>query len=254
MSRVLWSGIRTHVLLLTRSGFDLLGVTVWPILFATTAYYLFGAEANPERLFAASLGATVMAIWSSVTTGASGALEFQHWLGTLELLVAAPVPFIAVLAPITVATATIGVYALVATLVWGWAVFDVPVAMEQPLLFVVALPVSIVAIGALGMIMASVMILTRAGVFLGNSLEYPGWLATGLLVPLAVLPGWVTPISWVLAPRWGIDALRDASFGGNPLPELGMCLVLSLAYAAVAVVCLRNFERLARERATLALA
>lgn len=208
-----------HFLMLTRSGFDLIGVTVWPVLFASIAYYLFGADTDTETLFAASLGATVMAIWSSVTTGASGALEFQRWLGTLELLVAAPMPFAAVLAPITIATAAIGMYALVSTLVWGWLVFDVPITIEQPLLFIASLPISIVAIGALGMILASIMILTRAGVFLGNSLEYPGWLATGLLVPLSVLPGWVTPISWVLAPRWGIDALRDSAFGGNPLPE-----------------------------------
>lgn len=243
-----------HVLMLTRSGFDLIGVTLWPILFATVAYYLYGADTDAQQLFAASLGATVMAIWSSVTTGASGALEFQRWLGTLELLVAAPLPFLAILAPITIATAAIGIYALVATLVWGWLVFDIPIELEQPILFAASLPVAIVAIGAMGMILASIMVLTRAGVFLGNSLEYPGWLATGLLVPLAVLPGWVTPISWLLAPRWGIDALRDSAFGGNPWPELGMCVALSVVYIAVAAVCLRNFERLARERATLALA
>ena len=46
-------------------------------------------------------------------------------------------------------------------------------------------------------------------------LEYPVWLVTGLLVPLAVLPGWVTPVSWVLAPTWGMRALRASAFGGD---------------------------------------
>jgi ABC-2 type transport system permease protein len=251
---VLVSGLRVHFLQLSRSLFDLLTVTVWPLLYATIAYYMFGADNDPEVLFTASLAATVMAIWSSVTTGASSALEFQRWLGTLELLVAAPVPFIAILAPITIATAAIGVYALAATLLWGRLLFGIPIHVEEPLLFAVSLPAAIVAIGMLGLILASTLVLYRAAIFLGNAFEYPGWLVTGLLVPVAILPAWVTPVSWVLAPTWAMRALRESTLGGSPLPDIGMCLALSVAYAGIAVVCLRGFERLARKQGTLALA
>ncbi len=87
-----------------------------------------------------------------------------------------------------------------------------------------------------------------------NLLEYPVWLATGLLVPLTLLPAWVGPISWVLAPTWGIEAIRDAAIGGSSAwPEIGMCAALGVVYLALGTVLLRNFERLARQRATLAL-
>jgi ABC-2 type transport system permease protein len=254
MTRVLWSGLRVHFIQLSRSGFDLLGVTVWPLVFATIAYYMFGAEGDSDVLLTASLGATVMAIWSSVTTGASGALELQRWLGTLELLVAAPVPLISVIAPITIATAAIGIYALAATLVWGRLLFGIPLDVEHPLLFALSLPSAILAIGMLGLILASTLVLYRAALFLGNSFEYPGWLATGLLVPLSVLPGWVTPISWVLAPTWGMEAIRTSAVGGSPLPNIAMCLVLSGVYAAIAFFCLRGVEQLSRKRASLAIA
>ena len=79
------------------------------------------------------------------------------------------------------------------------------------------------------------------------------WLVTGLLIPLSVLPGWVAPISWLLAPTWGMRAIRESTIGGSPLSAIGMCLALSACYGAIAVACLRAFERLARERATLAL-
>ena len=76
----------------------------------------------------------------------------------------------------------------------------------------------------------------------------------GLLVSLSLLPGWVAPLSWVLAPTWGINALREAAIAGNPWPEIGMCLLLSAVYLVIGHYALRHFERLARERATLAIA
>jgi ABC-2 type transport system permease protein len=200
--RLLLSGLRVHFLQLSRSAADLVSITVWPIIYATIAYYMFGAESDPDVLLTASLGATVMAIWSSVAFSAGGAIELQRQLGTLELLVAAPVPFGAVLAPITIATSAIGIYALAATLLWGRLLFGIPLHFDNPVLFALSLPVAIVAIGMLGLILAATLILYRAALFLGASLEYPVWLVTGLLVPLSVLPGWVAPISWLLAPTW----------------------------------------------------
>jgi ABC-2 type transport system permease protein len=251
--RLLVSGLRVHFLQLSRSAAELVSITVWPIVYATIAYYMFGAESDPSVLLTASLGATVMAIWSSVAFSAGGAIELQRRLGTLELLVAAPVPFGSVLAPITIATSAIGVYALGATLCWGRLLFGIPLHFEHPLLFAVSLPVAILAIGMLGLILAATLILYRAALFLGASFEYPVWLVTGLLIPLSVLPGWVEPISWLLAPTWGMRAMRESAVGGSPLNAIAMCLVLSACYATIAVVCLRAFERLARERATLAL-
>jgi ABC-2 type transport system permease protein len=251
--RLLLSGLRVHFLQLSRSAAEVISITFWPIIYATIAYYMFGAESDPDVLLTASLGATVMAIWSSVASSAGGAIELQRRLGTLELLVAAPIPFGAVLAPITIATSAIGIYALGATLLWGRVLFGIPLHFEHPALFALSLPVAIVAIGMLGLILASTLIFYRAALFLGASFEYPVWLVTGLLVPLSVLPGWVAPISWLLAPTWGMRAIRESTVGGSPLSALAMCLALSACYAAIAAVCLRAFERLARERATLAL-
>jgi ABC-2 type transport system permease protein len=76
---------------------------------------------------------------------------------------------------------------------------------------------------------------------------------TGLLVPVSLLPGWAEPISWVIAPTWGVKALRESALGGDPLAAIGMCLVLSVAYLGIGIVTMANFERLARQRATLAL-
>jgi ABC-2 type transport system permease protein len=85
-------------------------------------------------------------------------------------------------------------------------------------------------------------------------LEYPVWLVAGFLVPLALLPGWVRPISWALAPTWGMNAIREAALGGTPFPDLGLCLALGVAYTLIGVLVTERVLRAARRRAALALA
>jgi hypothetical protein len=247
------TGIRLHMKQASRNPFDLSGVIVWPILYASIAYYLLDAKNDPKLLLSASLGASVMLMWSMVVIASSGALEQQRWQGTLELVVAAPTPLTAVIGPVCVAGALVGCYAIGATLTWGALLFDVPVSIEQPVAFALAIPTAALSIGLLGLIMAATFVLYRAAFHLGIATQYPVWIVTGLLVPLSFLPSFVRPISWVLAPTWGFRALQEAALGGTPWPDMGMCLVLSAVYLAFGTTCLIAFERVARSRGTLRL-
>ncbi len=253
MIRAFLSGMRVHLVQFARNPFDVTGGLLWPILYASIAYYLLDAKDDPSLLLSASLGAAVMLMWSLVVIGSAGALEQQRWLGTLELLVAAPVPFAVVIAPISVASGAVGVYALLATLVWGTLLFDVPLSIEQPLAFAVAVPACVLAIGMLGLVMAATFELYRAAFHLGIAMQYPVWIATGLLVPLSVLPDFVGKVSWFLAPSWGFRALRESALGLTPWDDIAMCGVVSAAYFAIGTVCLRAFVGVARARATLKL-
>jgi ABC-2 type transport system permease protein len=74
------------------------------------------------------------------------------------------------------------------------------------------------------------------------------------LIPVALLPGWVEPISWVLAPTWGMRALSDTAFAsGSPFVDIGMCLLLSVVYTVLGALLLGRFLESARRRATLSL-
>lgn len=252
--RLIYAGWRFHVKSLTMSNFFLLLSIISPIIFASMAYFMFRAGARPGSLLYVSLGAAMMGIWSSTLFGSGGAIQWQRWQGTLEYSIAAPPPFILIIAPLTLATATVGLYSLVATLTWGWVFFDVPFRVEHPLQFVVALPAMVTGLGLLGLVLASTFILYRNANALSNLLEFPIWLITGLLTGIAILPGWIHPLSWVLAPTWGVRALREAALGGNAWPDIAMCLLLGAVYLVIGHFCLRYFEKLARERATLAIA
>ena len=156
IARVIGLGLVIHVKHLSRNAFDVMATTIWPLVYATLAYFMYRAGAGPDILLLASLGATVMGIWSiDEHVGAADAIQRQRWAGVLELLVAAPTPFWAVLLPITIATSTIGIYALFSTLLWGRLLFGIPLEFEHPLLFVLSIPPTIVSIGLLGFVMAS---------------------------------------------------------------------------------------------------
>lgn len=247
--RVLGVGWLLHVKLATTSAFNGILSVLYPLFFATVAFFMFDESA----LLYASLGAAVMGIWGATSTAAGAAMQHERRQGTLELLVSAPVPFALVLLPITVALATMGVYSMVATLLWGRLLFGIELTIEQPLAFAVAIPATIVTIGALGFLFAVSFVRYRRAWALGNLFEYPVWLICGFLVPIALLPDWVRPISWALAPTWGMNAIRDAALGGNPWPDLAAAGALGAAYVLLGLLVLERMLDAARARAVLAL-
>jgi ABC-2 type transport system permease protein len=252
--RILLRGLVFHLKSLSQSSFFILVTLIEPVIFASIAFYMFRAGGRAPTLLYAALGAGLMGIWSSTLFGSGGAIQWQRWQGTLELIVVVPPTLLQVLLPLTFATSAIGLYSIGATLLWGVLFFGMPLQLAHPLMFVVALVVTVLGLGLLGLVLASTFVLYRHANALSNLLEYPVWLTTGVLVPLSLLPGWTHVIGWVLAPTWGIRALRAAALGGDPWFGIAMSVVLGSAYLVVGGLCLRLFERLARDRGTLALA
>ena len=239
--------------MIMRSPFDGVGSVIYPLFFATTAFFVFRAGDSPRTLIYASFGAAVMGMWSSVSTSAGSAMQRERWWGTLELLVSAPRHFSLVLLPATLGLATVGIYNLAATLLWGRFLFGVHLTIQHPLLFVLAIVGTVLSFAGLGFLFAVSFVRFRAAWVLGNFFEYPVWLICGFLVPLALLPDWVHPISWALAPTWGMSAIRESALGGSPLPDLGACLALGLAYVTTGVLVTDRVLRAARVSGTLSL-
>ena len=120
--------------MILRSPFDGFGNVLYPLFFATAAFFVFQAGQSPRTLVYASLGAAVMGMWSSVSTSAGSAMQRERWWGTLELLVAAPRHFSLVMLPATLGVATVGIYNLAATLLWGRFAFGIPLTPGAPAL------------------------------------------------------------------------------------------------------------------------
>lgn len=251
--RLLALGWLFHFKMMSRSAFDGFLAVLWPLFFATIAFFMYGETGDSDALVYASLGAAVMGVWTATSVPSSSSLQRMRWQGTLELQVAAPAHFSFVLLPMTIATATIGVYCMGATLLWGRLLFGIHLPIEHPLLFALSIPATIVSIGMLGFLMAVAFVRYRTAWAIGNMVEYPVWLVCGFLVPLSLFPDWVRPISWALAPTWGMNAVRESATGGSPLGDIAVCVALGTGYTLLGVLILNSVLRAARTKAALAL-
>ncbi|GAB2593551.1 hypothetical protein Aab01nite_36000 [Paractinoplanes abujensis] len=252
--RLLVVGTLLHAKQISRSPFEVAIALVVPVVQATLAVYLFRAGGEGHRLLEAAVGAGVMGVWSSVLFGSGGAIQNQRWQGTLEMIMLAPRRPVLVILPITIATGLTGIYALLATLAWGRLLYGIKLDFAHPAAFVVAAVVCVVALGMFGLLLAATFVLMRNANALANTLEYPVWLVSGMLVPITVLPSWTGPIAAILPTTWGARALREATSGGPVWPSVGICLGISLLCLALGGLALTHVERRARVAATLALA
>jgi ABC-2 type transport system permease protein len=251
--RLIFTGWLFQFKQLSRSSFDSFLAILWPLFFATVAFFMFRRGGDPDALIYAGLGAAVMGIWTATSMAAGTSLQRERWHGTLELLVAAPSHFALVLLPVGLATSTIGVYCMAGTLLWGRIVFGIDLPVEQPLLMALAVPATLLSIGALGFLIGVAFARYRYAWALGSLTEYPMWLICGFLIPLTLLPDWVRPISWLLAPTWGMSAIRESSTGGSPVPDIAMCFVLGTAYVVIGVALTDRVLHAARSKASLSL-
>jgi ABC-2 type transport system permease protein len=251
--RLIRSGFVMNLKMLGTSGFFLLTSVIQPVIFATVAYYMFKSGGRSGTLLYASLGAGMMGVWSTTLFGSGGMIQWQRWQGTLELGVGAPPTLALLYLPFSLANAFTGMYALAATVLWGRIVFGVPLRFAHPWLFLLSLPAVVVALGMMGLVLASTFVLYRYANALANLLEYPVWIACGLVFSTSLLPSWTHPISWILPPYWGILALRHAALGGAVWAPLGMVVALAAVSLAISFATFGWFEHLARARATLSL-
>jgi ABC-2 type transport system permease protein len=252
--RLIARGWLIHSKHMSSTGFFIVFAAVNPVIYATIAFYVFRAGEHPSSLQYAAVGAGMLSLWHTTLVGSGQALTLLRTAGMLELLVVAPTPFVFVLAPMTLATASVGLYALASTMAWGSLLFGMPLHVESPLLLVAAVVSAVFSLGMLGMVLGSVFIRYRYANALTNVLVTPVWLLSGMLVPVALLPRWLQPVSWILPSRWGAQAIRDSVVGGQPVSAIVACLVLGVAYLGLGLLTLRTFEQLARRRASLALA
>jgi ABC-2 type transport system permease protein len=252
IARLLFFGTWLQLKIRSRSAFDGLLAIIYPLFFATTVFLMF-REGRPGALVGAAVGASAMGVWSAVSTTASTALQSERRQGTLELLVASPTAFPLIVVPITVSMAITGLWSLVATLLWGRWVFGIDVHIDDPVGFAGAAVATALSIALVGYLLAVSAVRYRSAWALGTALEFPVWLICGFLIPIAELPGWVRPVSWLLPPTWGVSAIKAAALGRSPWGDIVVCLLAGFAYATLATLLSVRLLRSARAAATLSL-
>jgi ABC-2 type transport system permease protein len=88
-----------------------------------------------------------------------------------------------------------------------------------------------------------------------NAMEFPVYVLCGFLFPIALLPGWTSPISYLLPPYWAAIALHGTSTTAMPFNQLlfawGMTMLFSFIDLFIASRLFKLMLYKARAEATL---
>lgn len=156
----------------------------------------------------AVLAPVLIALWAMALMVSGELIEDERYGGTLELAIAAPSRFSAVLAGRILAVTTISLVSLLETLAVAW-LFGVSVTIHHPGLFTATLLLTVLATAGTAVIMSSIFVLARSARTFQNSLSYPFYVLGGVIVPVSMLPDWLQPVTRAVYLSWSSDLLRD---------------------------------------------
>jgi ABC-2 type transport system permease protein len=180
----------------------------------------------------------------------------DRWSQTLELHVAAPTSFPAVIFGRILTVTLVGQLSFVEVWLVGKYLLRTPIAIQHPGVLTATLLATAFAMAATALFMACLFVLVRNAFTMTNSISYPFYVLGGILVPVALLPGFVQPVSRLVFLSWSADLLR-ASLSAAPVADVGfrlaMIVLLGAAGFAVAADLMRRVVQRVRNTGELGL-
>ncbi len=235
-------------------GFILFTVLFQPIIIALLGLWMLKDKGADAAMFVV-VGSGLTGLWSSLLFISGNSINFERWTGTLESLVAIPTPFEVIVFGKNLANVTQSLLSMVLGYFIAAFAFGYSLDVQQPLLFVVSVILAVIAFISFGLIIAPVFVMNPGVRAWQNAMEFPVYVLCGFLFPIALLPGWTTPVSYLLPPYWAAVALHGTSTGGAPLNATlfawGMMLLFSLIDLLIASRLFRLMLYKARADATL---
>lgn len=235
-------------------AFVIFAIVVQPMVIAILALWMLRERGGDYAVFVV-IGSGMTGLWSGLLFISGNSVTEERWVGTLENLVASPTPMQVVVLGKNLANVIQSLLSMVASYILVAWLFQLDVQIAQPFLFIVSLFFTVIAFICFGLIMASFFILSPAVQNFQNGLEFPVYILCGFLFPIALLPDWTTPISYLLTPYWAAQALHATAAGTATLDSLylswGLMLLFSLIYVAASQRLFRFVLRKARVDATL---
>lgn len=235
-------------------GFILFTVLFQPIIIALLGLWMLKDKGAEAAMFVV-VGSGLTGLWSSLLFISGNSINFERWTGTLESLVAIPTPFEVIVFGKNLANVIQSLLSMVLGYIIAAFAFGYSLDVQQPLPFVVSIFLAVIAFISFGLIIAPIFVMNPGVRAWQNAMEFPVYVLCGFLFPIALLPGWTTPVSYLLPPYWAAIALHGTSTGGASLNETlfawAMLLLFSLIDLLIASRLFKLMLYKARADATL---
>ena len=234
-----------------------------PFIFTMVALFFYSGASNggAEALLSAVLGGGLMGVWGTTVYGSANSIGFDRWNGTMDSTLLAPTPLIWIVLGRVLWNTFIGVINGFIVLGIGLLWFRVGVSLLNPPLFILATILTYVSMSSFGLMLSTVYVLSRKGGFIENSMEIPVYIATGTSFAVALLPFFALPISYILGPTWGIEAIKRAAVGaaypyGHLLPtgywlDIAFMVIATLCYFGLSFFLFERVEAIAKRNGTI---
>jgi ABC-2 type transport system permease protein len=211
--------------------FVIFTVFIQPILIAVLALWMLKDRGAEGAMFVV-VGSGLTGLWSSLLFISGNSINIERWIGTLESLVALPTPFEVIVFGKNLGNVIQSLVAMVFGYIIAAVFFGYSLTIQQPLLFAISILFTVVGFVSFGLIIAPVFVMNPAVQGWQNAMEFPIYVLCGFLFPIALLPGWTTPVSYILPPYWAAVALHGTSTGGATLVQTlgawGMLVLFSV--------------------------
>jgi len=184
-----------------------------PLLLAVIFFHLYGRPTATGSLEYVVLGTGLASLWSAIVFSSAGDIERERWYGTLEHLVVAPGGLGPVMAGKILGNTAMGLVSMGLTWLYVRVLLGRSLPVAAPGMLALTLTVTTMSLVALSLAMCSAFTLSRNARGLMNSLEYPVFILSGLVFPLALVPWWLKPVSYVIPLTWAKLGLRTAALG-----------------------------------------
>jgi ABC-2 type transport system permease protein len=236
--------------------FILFAVLFQPIIIAVLALWMLMDKGEEYAIFVV-VGSGLTGLWSSLLFVSGNSIGAERWSGTLESLVAAPIPFEVIVFGKNLANVIQSLISMVTGYLAASIFFGYSLTIEQPLLFAGSLFFTVIAFISFGLVIAPVFVMNPSVRQWQNAMEFPVYILCGFLFPIALLAQWARPISYLLPPYWAARALHGTSSTGADPNEVyfawGMMLLFSIIDLFIASRLFKFMLYKARADATLAL-
>lgn len=201
------------------------------------------------------LAPALIALWGLSLQTSGELITRERENGSLEGLLAAPGRFDLLMLGRTSVVTGLSLMAFVECWLVGWLLTGDLLAIAHPALFTTAVVVTAAAMTGWAGVMASVFVLARSARTFQNSLSYPFYVLGGVLVPVALLPEWLQPLTRLVFLSWSSDLFRDSLAAQpveDPLLRLAAIVVLGAAGYVLSHRLLHRALRRARTTGSLA--
>lgn len=174
-----------------------------PVLNTILLYEMYRNSGEDNFMAYVVLGAGLMGLWSCICFSSAGDINRERHSGTLALIFAAPASFPAIILGKILGNTILSLVTLVISLITAVVLFQVPVMIGSPLLFLIALFGAVMAFVVISSVIACLLTLSRKTELYMNCIEIPVILLCGFVFPVTILPKAVQAISYVGIHRFG---------------------------------------------------